>query len=285
MKKCLIVILFFLIPTSYACTITFAPFFMPPQGINQAQFEKKFQVIWPSTGFYRIIKEATHCTPVLKLYSNVPALVNAVVHKKVDLAYLKDFPYFQAYTRLKTIKPVAVAMSPNRKTKKPSYYYQSFLISLASNTKFKTLRNLKGATVGFLSPTSTSGYRLPYAFLVRHGINPKTTFKKIIFFNNHDDDLYKALLDKKVDVVATWGDVILRNKAVKLNVLMNIKHIPNPPILAVTAKAMKYKKVLGLAFEKEPCKFKEHYSNECFRLPPKNFYTKLFEEFKSLPDS
>jgi phosphonate transport system substrate-binding protein len=71
----------------------------------------------------------------------------------------------------------------------------------------KTLEALRGKTIAFVDPGSTSGYVYPMVMLMKKGLvtnrDPKTFFKDAMFAGTHEAALL-ALLNGSVDVVASF---------------------------------------------------------------------------------
>lgn len=70
-----------------------------------------------------------------------------------------------------------------------------------------TLEDLRGKTMAFVDPTSTSGYIYPMVLLVQRGLvrdrDPKTFFREVMFAGAHDAAM-RALLNGHVDAVASF---------------------------------------------------------------------------------
>ncbi len=71
----------------------------------------------------------------------------------------------------------------------------------------KTLEGLRGKTIAFVDPGSTSGYVYPMMMLIKKGLvkerDPKTFFKEAMFAGTHEAALL-ALLNGSVDAVASF---------------------------------------------------------------------------------
>lgn len=72
---------------------------------------------------------------------------------------------------------------------------------------YRTLEDLRGKTIAFVDPASTSGYVYPMVLLIQRGLvqnrDPKTFFKEAIFAGSHDAAL-QALLRGHVDAAASF---------------------------------------------------------------------------------
>ena len=67
----------------------------------------------------------------------------------------------------------------------------------------RTLADLKGASIGFVDPLSTSGYVFAMMMIEGRGIDPKKDLSRIEFFGNHEAVLM-AVKEGRVDVGATY---------------------------------------------------------------------------------
>jgi phosphonate transport system substrate-binding protein len=112
-------------------------------------------------------------TPV----NDYPAVVEGIAGKKIDLAWLGGFTFVQ--TRLRTGNAIPIAQRVEDE-KFISYY----IVPAAS--KAQSLRDLKGKTFAFGSPSSTSGHLMPRFFMLKEGINPDRDFARIAFSGAHD---------------------------------------------------------------------------------------------------
>lgn len=80
-------------------------------------------------------------------------------------------------------------------------YYS--VIYVKADSPYKDIHDLKGKTVGFVDPNSTSGYNAPRFFLHKVGIDADSFFGKSIVTGSHENAL--IALDKgTVDCAANW---------------------------------------------------------------------------------
>jgi phosphonate transport system substrate-binding protein len=80
-------------------------------------------------------------------------------------------------------------------------YYS--VLYVKADSPYKDIRDLKGKTVGFVDPNSTSGYNAPRFFLHKAGIDADSFFAKSIITGSHENAL--IALDKgTVDCAANW---------------------------------------------------------------------------------
>src|SRR6202045_5525651 len=80
-------------------------------------------------------------------------------------------------------------------------YYS--VIYVKANSPYKDIKDLKGKTIGFVDPNSTSGYNAPRFFLHKAGIDADSFFGKSIITGSHENGV--IALDKgTVDCAADW---------------------------------------------------------------------------------
>jgi len=128
-------------------------------------------------------------TPV----SDYPAAVEALVNKKVDVAWLGGFTFVQASIRSGgKVVPIAQREEDTR--------FQSVFIA-KTDSGIKTLADLKGKQVSFGSQSSTSGHLMPRHFLLQAGLNPETDFRRVAYSGAHDATI-ASVVSGKVDAAA-----------------------------------------------------------------------------------
>lgn len=112
--------------------------------------------------------------------NDYPAVVEGLAGRKIDLAWLGGFTFVQ--TRLRTGNAIPIAQRVEDEK------FISYYIVPATSTA-KSLRDLKGRTFAFGSPSSTSGHLMPRYFLLKGGINPDKDFARIAYSGAHDATL------------------------------------------------------------------------------------------------
>ena len=112
-------------------------------------------------------------TPV----TDYAAAVEALVNKKVDMAWFGGFTFVQAHHRSGGKMIPIVQREEDEK-------FRSVFIS--SDPAIKTLADLKGKDVSFGSQSSTSGHLMPRSFLLQAGLNPEKDFKRVAYSGAHD---------------------------------------------------------------------------------------------------
>lgn len=80
-------------------------------------------------------------------------------------------------------------------------YYS--VLYVRADSPYKTLEDLKGKTLAFADPNSTSGYLVPAFELKQQGYDPKTFFSQTGFGGGHEQAVV-AVLNKQYDAGVTW---------------------------------------------------------------------------------
>jgi phosphonate transport system substrate-binding protein len=131
--------------------------------------------------------------------SDYAAVVEALRNHTADLAFLHPAGYVLANREAK-----AMIVAQDQWHGKTSYAAR---IYVRKDSGIKTLEELRGKTIAFVDPASTSGYVWPMVLLVKRGLvqnrDPKTFFKEAVFVGAHDAAL-QALLRGQVDAIASF---------------------------------------------------------------------------------
>ncbi|MBY0410260.1 MAG: putative selenate ABC transporter substrate-binding protein [Burkholderiaceae bacterium] len=112
-------------------------------------------------------------TPV----TDYAAAVEAVVNKKIDMAWFGGFTFVQANVR--SGGKILPLVQREEDTKFRSVF-------ITSDPAIKTLADLKGKDLSFGSQSSTSGHLMPRSFLLEQGVNPDKDLRRVAFSGAHD---------------------------------------------------------------------------------------------------
>lgn len=141
-------------------------------------------------------------TPVTDYAASVEALVN----KKVDMAWFGGFTFVQANVRSGGKVVPLVQREEDEKFKS---------VFITSDPAINSLADLKGKDVSFGSQSSTSGHLMPRAFLLQANINPDKDFKRVAFSGAHDATI-AAVASGKVQAgalnVSVWDKFVTDKK-------------------------------------------------------------------------
>ncbi|OWQ91389.1 putative selenate ABC transporter substrate-binding protein [Roseateles aquatilis] len=142
-------------------------------------------------------------TPV----TDYAAAVEAVVNKKIDLAWFGGFTFVQANVRSGGKIVPLVQREEDEK-------FRSVFITDA-RSGIRKLEDLKGKTLSFGSASSTSGHLMPRSFLLAAKINPETDLKRVSFSGAHDATV-AAVASGKVDAgalnISVWEKLVAEKK-------------------------------------------------------------------------
>lgn len=131
--------------------------------------------------------------------SDYAAVIEALRNRTADLAFVHPGGYVlaarEAHARI---------VARNLWHGKSSFTSRIFVRKDAGITSLEALR---GRTIAFVDPASSSGYIYPMVLLVQRGLvknrDPKTFFKEVVFSGAHDASM-RALLNGHVDAIASF---------------------------------------------------------------------------------
>lgn len=129
--------------------------------------------------------------------SDYTALIEAMRSGEVDVAWLAPF----AFVLAETTAGAKVLLKSVRHGKANQYS----AIVVRDSSPFKTLQDLKGATMAWTDPSSSSGHITPKSSIIAEGIDPDTFFKKQTFAGSHET-LVLAISNGSIDAGATFSD-------------------------------------------------------------------------------
>jgi phosphonate transport system substrate-binding protein len=168
------------------------------------------------------------CTVKLYIATNYTAEVEAMRAKKLDIGEFGPLGYIFAHQLAKAI-PVAVFGTKDRK---PVTYTAALWVP--ADSAIQSVADLKGHTIAFSDPGSTSGNLFPRYALLKAGLDPDSDVK-IQFAGSHTASLL-ALVNGKVDA----GEVNSQQEATatasgqfdasKFRTIWRSAPIPNDPI-------------------------------------------------------
>jgi len=141
-------------------------------------------------------------TPVTDYAASVEALVN----KKIDLAWFGGFTFVQAQVRSGGKMLPLVQREEDEKFKS---------VFITADPAIHTLADLKGKDVSFGAQSSTSGHLMPRSFLLAAGINPDKDFKRVAYSGAHDATI-AAVASGKVQAgalnISVWDKFVADKK-------------------------------------------------------------------------
>ena len=131
--------------------------------------------------------------------SDYAAVIEALRNRSADLAFVHPGGYVLASREAK-----ATILAKNLWHGKASFTSR---IYVRRDAGIKTVEELRGKTIAFVDPASSSGYIYPMVLLIKRGLvknrDPKTFFKDVVFSGAHDASM-RALLNGHVDAIASF---------------------------------------------------------------------------------
>jgi phosphonate transport system substrate-binding protein len=141
-------------------------------------------------------------TPVTDYAASVEALVN----KKVDMAWFGGFTFVQANVRS------GGKVIPIAQREEDEKFRSVFITGEAS---IQSLADLKGKDLSFGSQSSTSGHLMPRSFLLQAGLDPEKDFRRVAYSGAHDATI-AAVASGKVQAgalnISVWEKFVADKK-------------------------------------------------------------------------
>lgn len=142
-------------------------------------------------------------TPV----TDYAAAVEALVNRQVELAWFGGFTFVQASVRS------GGKVLPLVQREEDTQFRSVFITEAAS--PIRALADLKGRSLSFGSPSSTSGHLMPRSALLAAGLLPERDCKRIAFSGAHDATI-AAVASGKVDAgalnISVWEKFVAEKK-------------------------------------------------------------------------
>jgi phosphonate transport system substrate-binding protein len=133
----------------------------------------------------------------LRIANDYAAVIEGQRAGNIQIAYYGPASYSKAYfTGVKT-EPFVTT----RNNDGAIGYYS--VIYVKTDSPYKDIQDLKGKTIGFVDPNSTSGYNAPRFYLHKIGIEVDSFFGKSIITGSHENGVI-ALEKGTVDCAADW---------------------------------------------------------------------------------
>lgn len=135
------------------------------------------------------------------------ATVEALIGRKVDLAWLGGFTFVQANVRSNGMITPLVQRDEDQR-------FRSVFVT-GAGTGITSLAALRGKTFSFGAPSSTSGHLMPRSFLLQAGIDPDRDLRRVAFSGAHDATAL-AVAGGKVDAgalnISVWEKLVADGK-------------------------------------------------------------------------
>ncbi|HWP34678.1 MAG TPA: phosphate/phosphite/phosphonate ABC transporter substrate-binding protein [Thermodesulfobacteriota bacterium] len=135
---------------------------------------------------------------VVRVADDYAAVVEALRTQTADVAFLPSLPYALA----RELGGARILVVEERRGR--TYYYSRIFVRKGSG--ITTLEQLRGKTIAFTDPVSSSGFMFPVALLVKRGLIPDAAglkgFFKEFFFAGGYEQAIRALVNGFVDAAA-----------------------------------------------------------------------------------
>jgi phosphonate transport system substrate-binding protein len=158
--------------------------------------------------------------------SDYAAVIEALRNRTADLAFVHPGGYVIASREAR-----AVIVAKNLWHGKATFTSRIYVRRDAGP---RTLEDLRGKTIAFVDPASSSGYIYPMVLLIQRGLvtnrDPKTFFKEVVFSGAHDASM-RALLNGHVDAIASFDlarEQYLKDQAERERVVVVAESAPIP---------------------------------------------------------
>ena len=138
--------------------------------------------------------------------TDYPGTVEGLAAGHLDLVWYGGFTFVQARRRTGNAVPLVQREEDAR-------FHSRFITRAGSG--IQKLQDLRGKTVAFGSPSSTSGHLMPRYFLLQAGLDPEKDFARVAFSGAHDATA-KWVESGKVDAGAlnesVWNKLVEEKK-------------------------------------------------------------------------
>src|SRR5438067_3211921 len=149
--------------------------------------------------FAKVLTKLTDIPVRVTVASDYAAVIEALRNRTADLAFVHPVGYVLASREAKA-RIVARNLWHGKST-----FTSRIYVRKASG--IKTLEDLRGKTIAFVDPSSSSGYTYPMVLLMQRGLvknaDPKTFFREVMYAGAHDASM-RALLNGHVDAIASF---------------------------------------------------------------------------------
>lgn len=136
--------------------------------------------------------------------------IEALKARKLEFARFGPAAYAQAWlVTAGKVEPLVVEMDSEGLT---GYHA---VIAVKTDTPYQSLDDLKGKTLAYADPNSTSGHIAPAYFLRESGVEPEAFFGRTGFSGSHENSIL-AMLNGTYDAAATWWTNEERNNVARM---------------------------------------------------------------------
>jgi len=161
--------------------------------------QKPTDLLAAGEDFGRVLGRLVGMPVKVTVASDYAAVVEALRNRTADLAFTHPGGYVLASREAK-----ATIVAKNLWHGKSTFTSRIFV---RKDSGMHQLEELRGKTIAFVDPTSSSGYIYPMALLIQRGLvknrDPKSFFRDVVFAGGHDAAM-RALVNGHVDAIASF---------------------------------------------------------------------------------
>ncbi|MES9859428.1 MAG: phosphate/phosphite/phosphonate ABC transporter substrate-binding protein [Candidatus Thiodiazotropha sp. LLP2] len=162
----------------------------------------------------------------LRAGASYAAVVEGMCNDQADIAWYGAVTFDQA-NKMCGVDLLAVDVKKGDAT-----YYSGIFV--AKDSGINSISDLKGKSMAFGSPNSTSSFNFPVAMLFADGVDPVKDLSKVVIAGSHSASL-AALAEGKVNAAASYNSFgkAVKKEAIdpaKFKPLVKSQPIPNPPL-------------------------------------------------------
>src|ERR1700675_3902787 len=161
--------------------------------------QKPTDLLTAGEEFGRVLGQLVGVPVRVTVASDYAAVVEALRNQTADLAFVHPAGYVLANREAK-----ARIVAKNQWHGKTTFTSR---IYVRKDSGIKTLDDLRGKTMAFVDPASSSGSIYPMVLLIEKGLvknrDPKTFLREVVFAGSHDASM-RALLNGHVDAIASF---------------------------------------------------------------------------------
>jgi phosphonate transport system substrate-binding protein len=171
----------------------------PPLHLVLTPSQKPTNLVDAGEEFGRLLARLTGIPVRVTVASDYAAVIEALRNRTADLAFVHPVGYVLASREAN-----ARILVKNRWHGKTTFTSR---IYVRKDSGIARVEDLRGRTMAFVDPASSSGYTYPMVLLIQRGLvkhrDPRTFFREVVFAGSHDAAL-RALLNGHVDAIASF---------------------------------------------------------------------------------
>ena len=136
----------------------------------------------------------------VKIYtaSSYDGVIQAIAADQIEFAFFGSSSYAAAYTETQGgVDPLVSRLQSDGST---GYFS---IVAVRCDSGYEKLEDLKGKTLAFADPDSTSGYAVPYYNMLKQGYDPETYFGATPFSGAHETGVL-GVTNGQFDAAATY---------------------------------------------------------------------------------